>query len=73
MFVIVGKIMLTDIPRSCQDEYAATRGTTRKEMKRGVFAVIFRKGRALTVHVNLNTGGAATAVGSVKRKKATPV
>jgi hypothetical protein len=70
---IVGKIMLTDMPRGCQDEYAAICRMAQTGAKSPVFTGIFGKERWLTLHVNLNRGGTAASAGSVKREKATPV
>jgi hypothetical protein len=42
MINIVGKFMLPDIPRGCQDEYAATRFKAQNEGKSLAFAEISR-------------------------------
>jgi hypothetical protein len=73
MINIVGKIMLPDIPHSCQDEYAATRPETRKGEKRVVFAAVSAKGAVAAARVNVNAAGRVIDAIGVKHEKATPV
>ncbi len=58
MINIVGKVMLADIPRGCQDEYAAIFVKTPAGGVSPGFAGISGNQTAATIHVNLNRGAA---------------
>jgi hypothetical protein len=63
MINIVGKIMLPDIPRDCQDEYAATHSKFRRGEKSVVFAVVSVEEEMLRKRVNVNACRAGDGCG----------
>jgi hypothetical protein len=58
MINIVGKVMLTDSTRGCQDEYAATLPVSRTDTKNLVFAMVSGQGGTIKARVNLNVRAA---------------
>ena len=58
MINIVGKVMLADIRRSCQDEYAPPRYEAQGDEISCAFTVVSGKWGRMTGHVNLNATGA---------------
>jgi hypothetical protein len=73
MINIVGKAMLANNARGCQDEYAKTLREVQSVGESLVVAAVDGKGRASAACVNVNVRGACGWCESVKREKATPV
>jgi hypothetical protein len=73
MINIVGKVMLADIPRGCQDEYAAVPVETRRGEVSRISTWSYGERPAVTIRVNLNREGRAIDARGVKQEKATPV